>query len=299
MKKFESMSKITKLSLTFILLATIIITGCKSETERLNSLDDLNELSIGLKSGGALLSLSYEMTTYQIYYYDFDELTEIDLAHLNPSEEKQRVEVYIMPDGTINMAIEEMDFERKINIPHEIEPSDVPQTKRTEIIGNTVTFYDGSRRMLATENFQSEKMVEWAEQIKQSSNQDAAQKYANLQSNIWGQTIENTIEEARTRGMFVEYDDQIVSVRQNLCDIMHQATGAIVTIIDRNINKMVAYTIYDENEKITSTMFFGYETEGAHLMNATRTETVLEMPSGAEVLQITSTKIENYIFNLN
>jgi len=284
-----------------ILLIIVLITGCQNESELLNKMGNKDNLSIELKSGGALLAVSYEITTYQRYECDFEELTELDLAHLNPSEEKQRIEMYLMPDGTVNMVIEELDFERTINIPHEIAPCDLPKIKRTEIIGNSVTFYDGNRKMLGSHPFQSIKNEAWADQMSRFDNrlvsEQPAKSFAILQSCVFGYSIEEMIEDAQVKGQFIAHDEHFVTVRTNLSETRQGATTARVVIVDKSINKVVASVTYNENEKVISRMYFGYQNDDIPLLRATVSETLLEMPSGAEAWQITTSLLENYKFN--
>jgi len=111
--------------------------------------------------------------------------------------------------------------------------------------------------------------------------------------------MEDMIEKARITGNLTVYCDQLASIRTNLSEVRQGATGASVVIVDRNISRIVAMATYDEMENLTSRTFYGYEKKGAPVPNATRTETLVEVPSGAEVWQITSSKIEKYKIKLN
>ncbi|MCL2073384.1 MAG: hypothetical protein FWH18_05675 [Marinilabiliaceae bacterium] len=303
MIKFELMSKITKLSLTFILLATIIITGCKSETERLNSLDDLNELSIGLKSGGAvLMEISYDITTSQWYEYDIAELTDIDIAHLNPSEEKQRIEMYLMFDGTVNMSIEEMDFERTIIIPHEIEPNDVPRITRTEIIGNNLYFYNSNRQMVGMQSAEMPRHNDLADRIMQMGDRFSSETlndaFATMKGEIFNEAVDQMIAEADASGQLLQHDDNYATVRTILADEVHGAVGSAVMIIDMSIKKVVACVLYDEQDKGIFRTYYNYGDENSQILKATLTEQIIELPSGAKVWQITCSNYENVKYKL-
>ena len=287
---------------TIILLIIILITGCKSETEILNGKDSKDNISIELKSSGAVLEMSYEFTSYKRYQCDYEKLTEFDLAHINPSDEKQRVQMFIMPDGTVNMVIEEMDFERIINIEHEVDPNDVPRITRSEITGNVATYYDSNRKMVCATPIEMQKQTELVKRIKMLGEkfgyEEVAKSFATMQGGIFEEAIEKMIADARAKGNYIAYDEHYATVRTNLADAVAGATGEAVVIVDRKINKIVAYVNYDENEKETLRIYYGYEKEGAPILNATRTEQTIELPSGAEVWQITCTKIDNLTFKL-
>ena len=77
-----------------VMLVIVQLAGCKTENDALN----VSERGIKSDRKAALLSLSYEITTYQWYEYEFDKMTELDLAYLNPSDEKQRVNMVLLPD---------------------------------------------------------------------------------------------------------------------------------------------------------------------------------------------------------
>ena len=282
----------------FVLLITLLITGCRSETEILNKTD---EVSIELKSSGALLEVSYEITTYTRYAYDIEDLTELDLAHLNPSDEKQRVQMFLMPDGTVNMAIEELDIEQTIKIQHEVAPCDLPKTKMTEVVGNTVTFYDGNRKMISSHPITAQRQTELADRIKKSGNrfgyQEAARCFAEMQGGFSDYNTEKMIEKARSNGQITEHCDQFATVRTTLSEFMRDAAGDAVIIVDKHINKVVAAACYDEEEIMTMCTYYGYTKEGEPLLNALRTDHKMEVPSGADVWKTTMSKIENLKFN--
>jgi len=282
-----------------ISIIIILIAGCKYE-----NITQLQKdvVSIGLKSDGALIEMSYEITTYQWYEYNIDNLTELDLAHLNPSEEKQRIEMFLMYDGTVNMITEELDFERTINIPSEIAPCDEPKIKRTELIGNTVTFYDGSRNVLGSHSVQMQRQTELANQLREYGErfgyEEAARCFATMQGDIFDLQMDEMIAQAEAKGQLTIHDENFSTVRANFADVIPGSSGATVVIVDRNINKMVASVVYDEMENETSRTYLGYEKDGAPILNETMTTQIMQLPSGAKVWQITYSKIDNLKYNL-
>ena len=283
----------------FIGASSMLLQNCQSEKVAVGSYENEKEnVSFELRSIGALLGVSYEITIYKRYHYDFEKLTELDLAHLNPSEERQRIQMFLMPDGTVNMAIEELDSERFIKHQERITPS----VRRTEIVGNTAFFYDDNQRMVSSHPIEMPKRIELAEQIKHSrglfSYEEAVRNFKAMQGGFSDLCIERMVAEAQSRGRFTEHADGLITVRENLSEVIPGQRGSRVTLVDRNINKVVAVVTYDEKENMTSRTFFGYDREETPVINAIRTEILLEMPSGAKVLQVISSRIENINFTL-
>ena len=112
-----------------ILMVFVYFSGCNREAELPYSMES-SILGGKFQAEGSVLEIGYDKYTWQRYAYDFEELTELDHAHLNPSEEKQRVEMVLLSDGTVNMTIEKMDFERKIIIPHQTLPNEIPVLRK-------------------------------------------------------------------------------------------------------------------------------------------------------------------------
>ena len=285
---------------TCILLAIVQFAGCKTDNNAFSE----DESTSGIKSElkGALLRIAYDITTTQWYECDYEKLTELDIAHCNPSEEKQQIVMYLMSDGTANMTVEELDFERTIHIQHEITPSDLPKIKRTEIIGGIATYYDGNRNIIGSQPVEMTRQKELADQIQQFGSRldkDAARCFATMQSVIYDHELEKLISDARASGRLIDHNKWFATVRTNLSDVQPGATGASVVLIDMNIKRVVATTIYDEKDNLIMRTYYGYEKEGVPILNVTRTETLLELPSGAEVMQITQSKFTNHDFNLN
>ncbi|MDR0295682.1 MAG: hypothetical protein LBH91_05785 [Prevotellaceae bacterium] len=286
--------------ITGLFLLAVLISGCQEKKVLDNY--ETEPTTRAVIPGDAMLEVSYEMTTYQVYHYDFEELTELDLAYLNPSEEKQRVEMYLMPDGTVNMNIEELDFLRTIDIPHETAPSDAPKIRRTEIIGNNMTFYDGTQKMLGSQIVEMQRQPEMVEHIKELFRRygnDMTCALETMQGDFFSSSMDDVIAAARANGQLTEHSEEIVSIRTNLSEVSPLTTGASVVFIDKNNSRVVVTVTYNEQEKLSSCTFYGYEKEGAPILNATRTETLVQVPSGAEVWQITSSKIEHFNLKLN
>lgn len=290
-----------KLFVSFFAALVIVFTGCKVENEAFKR----NDAHVGIKSDmkAALLSLSYDITTWQWSEYDAEKLTEVDLAHLNPSEEKHHIEMVLLPDGTVNMTLEEVEFEKNINIQHQTLPNDIPSVKKTVITGNTVSRYDINGKLLSTDKAEISRQTKLAEQIRemgaQFSDKEIAQAFATMQGNVFDQNFEKWITEAEAKGEVIAHDEQYVTLRMNLSENNTQKKGACVLLVDKNINKLVGNVSYDDEYNPILNMYYGYAKEGVQALNASRTEQLIKLPSGVKVWQITCSKYDNLILNIH
>ena len=190
-----------------ILMVFIYFAGCNGEQEISHNKKDTLP---GLKTHGkgSVLEIAYDKTTWQRFIGDFENFTDLDLAHINPSEEKQRVEMVLLPDGSVNMTIEEMDFERNIIIPHQTLPNDIPGIRKTVIIGNTISFYDINGRLKGTERVETPKQTELVEQIRELGGQygeeEIARTVAAMQGGFFDRAIEKMIAQAQENGQLIQ-----------------------------------------------------------------------------------------------
>jgi len=251
----------------------------------------------------SVFEISYEMTTYQWYEYDFDSLTELDLAHTNPSSEKQRVHMLLMPNGQMNMSVEKMAHARRNIIPHRTLPNDILEVHRTVIMGNTVSFYDVNGRQLGAQTIDLPSQIELVEQIRELGNEfgdkEVAQAITTMQGGFLERNFEKMIADAQTRNQLIEHCERYATLRVNFSDVAPGTKGASVLLFDRDRQKMVASSTYDENENLTQRMYLEYAKEGPQVLVAKRAEQRLQLPSGAEAWKISHTVIENKRISIN
>jgi len=284
-----------------VLALIALITGCNTDEALFRK--DASPLGVKSKGMETLLEISYEKTTYVDYEYDFESMTELDLAHINPSEDKQRIEMVLLADGTVNMTIEQMKFERNIKIPHQTLPNDMPGVHKTVVMGNTVSLYDINGNLIGVQQMEMPKKIELAEQVKkmgaQYSDEEIAQVLSGMHGSHFEQNFEKMIAEAKAKGQLTEHGEQYVSIRVNFSDIKPGAKGAGVMLVNKDSKKKVASITYNEKDEAIHRMYYGYEKEGTPIQSATRSELLVKVPSNNEVWKVTSSKIENFKFKIN
>lgn len=101
--------KFKTFSLIF-LTTTILFMSCKSD---LNDLSKEIENASNLKLTSGILSISYDIKTTRDFEADFAQLSEIDLANVNPSEEKQNIKMNLLENGQLQISVTELPFEKK------------------------------------------------------------------------------------------------------------------------------------------------------------------------------------------
>jgi hypothetical protein len=256
------------------------------------------------QSTKGVLEITYELTTYVDYKADFEKLSALDLAYLNPKADKQRVEMVLLPSGEVNMIIEKLKLEKPINIPHQTIPSDIPEIVRTEILGSQISFFDASGKLVATEETQLPRQTQLLEELKRvrshSSEEEIAEAIATMQGHFFVKNMETYLREVEAQGAFIQqHDGGYVTVRQDLSKMGINQRGASVMLLGMKQGKMLAYVIYDENEKLVQSTSYKYRSEGVQSVEAIQTREVFELPSGIEVSKITLMKFDNLTYKLN
>ena len=128
----------------------------------------------------------------------------------------------------------------------------------------------------------------------QFSDKEVADAFSAMQGNVFDQNFEKWMAEAETKGDVIAHDEQYVTLRMNLSEYTQLEESTCVMLVDKNINKLVGNVVYDEDYNPTLYRYYGYSKEGAQTLNATRTEQLINLPSGAKVWQITCSKYENF-----
>ncbi|MDP2423295.1 MAG: hypothetical protein U1C46_09250 [Bacteroidales bacterium] len=291
-----------KLLFSLITFTTLFIMSCKQDLNDLSN--ETNNASNVKLVGLGIMEISYDMKTIRDYETDFSILSELDLSSVNPSEEKQHVEMVLLESGQLNLTITELNFDKKINIPHEILPDDSPKIMKTEIIGNTANFYDINGKLLGSENIPIPNHRETVDKIKEIGNkfsaEDINKTIATMQGYQFIDNLEEFIRNAPANGVQVlEQGENYVSLRMSFNKIDPRIQGASVLLIDKSINKMVGTRIYDAQDNLVQSVFFGYNKGDVQSLSAIRIEQQTHLPSGSEVKMISISQIENLKFNLN
>lgn len=287
--------------LIFSLIFFAFIYSCNKE---FNETKDPNSPNTEKVTGERIMNISYDIYTVRDYETDFSKLSDLELSSVNPSEEKQHVEMTLLESGQMNIVISNVDFKKHINIPHKTLPDDSPKIVKTEIIGNIVKFYDINGKVLGTENIPIPNHSETVKKIKEIGAKFSAEDINNTIATMQGQQFIENLEEyianAAQNGVeVIEQGKNHVTLRSNFSNIDPSMQGASVLLIDKSINKLVGTRIYDENDKLVQTVFYGYNRGEVQSMNAIKVEQMEQLPTGKEVKMISLSKIENLKFNLN
>jgi hypothetical protein len=287
------------LSLVFVLLCS----SCKRDIQDVLTDSLVNSPLRAAKVSNSLLELSYELTTYVDYKADFEKLSSLDLTHLNPKAEKQRVEMTLLPNGEIRMITENLNLEKPINLPHQTVPSDIPEIKRSEIIGSRISFYDVNGKLVGNEEFKTPKQTQLVDEIKKmknhSSEEEIAEAIATMQGQVFIRNMQTFLTEARIQGAFVLEGERYVTVRQDLAKMGINQQGSCVTLIDMQQGKILGYTIYDEKENMIQKTYYRYHKKGVRSIANIQTEEIFQLPSGIEVSKITQLNFDNLVYKLN
>lgn len=291
----------TKPIILFAFILTISFISCQKS----NLTDTLESKHAGYKqSENEILTLSYDIYIYRDYEADFSALTEMELSYLNPSEEKQRIEMTLLNSGQMNVTIENIAFENTINLPHHAPQNTTLGVTKTEIFGNAVFFYDNNGRLLAHESFPAGNFNEMVELIN-----GLREKYsvlginrilANMQGHLYVENLNRFIENAAENGIEVmEHNDHLVTLRADFKRIDPRAEGSSVILVDRIRNRLLGVRIYDSANTLIQSVVYGYNRGERQTLNAIKVEQNQELVNGIEVKLITYIKIDNLEFSVN
>lgn len=280
----------------------------------------LREFSSEVIAEKPLLSLSYKTTTFRDYNFEPSSMTEIELSSLNPSSEKQEVTMNLYETGQLSIIIEEIDFEKKINIPHQVLPDDTPQVSKTVISDNTIRFYDKNGSLLGTEHMPLPDHSDLVKTINdmgdEHSDEDINKVVTTMQGDHLGDNLEDFLKDlieekqddndfeyqsfAESNGItIIKQDEKHVTLRVPLNNINPAISEVAVLLIDKSANKLVGTRMYDASNKLLQTTYLGYNKGVVAYLNAIKTLEIEELPSGKKVEHITYTEINDFDFNLN
>ncbi|MBK9291888.1 MAG: hypothetical protein IPM52_09715 [Bacteroidetes bacterium] len=291
----------TKPIILFAFILTISFISCQK-----SYLTDTTENKhAGYKqSENEILTLSYDIYIYRDYEADFSTLTELELSYLNPSEEKQRIEMTLLNSGQINVTLENIAFENTINLPHHAPQNTTSRVSKTVIIGSSVLFYDAKGRILAQESFPAGIFNEMAEHIqalrRTHSSSDINRILANMQGHFFIDNLNRFIENAAENGIeVIEHNDHLVTLRAYFNRFDPQAEGSSVILIDKTKNRLLGIRIYDSGNTLIQSVVYGYNRGERETLNAIKIEQNEELVNGTVVKLINYIKIDNLEFSVN
>jgi hypothetical protein len=268
--------------------------------EETNSTDS----SLSARKGNrALMTLSYDITVSTTFEAVSADISDLDFAAINPSNEKQHVDMELYEDGTSRFIIEELDFKQKIKIKHKSLPNnDILPITKTIINGTTAQLYNSAGKLVATEQINLANQGEMVDKIKEIGNkfseEDINNTIATLQGRQFVDNLEEFIHNAPSKGI------QVTDTGDNLVTLRMPADRALggnetVLLIDRKLNKLVGTRIYSQNNVLLQSTLFAYDRGRKKALKAIRSKELYALPSGKKVNMITLSQIENLKFNLN
>jgi hypothetical protein len=290
--------------LSLLLIFILLCSACKRDFRDVLIDPFGNSSPRATKASNGILELAYELTTFVDYKADFEKLSTLDLAHLNPKADKERIEMTLLANGEIRMTTERLTLENPINLPHLTIPSDIPEITRTEVFGSRISFYDATGKLAGTEEFKMPQQTQLVEDLKKmklhSSEEEIAQAIANLQGQVFVKNLELFLAEAERQGAFIQWHEHLVTVRQDLTKMgIKNQLGSGVTLLDTKTGKMLGYVIYDEKENVLQRTYYRYNTGEVKSIKMIQTEEVMQLPSGTEVSKVTLMTFDNLVYKLN
>lgn len=299
--KLFTMKNIFLSKLGLIAITIIAVSSC---TKNLNDATEQAANSKIEKLGKAIMEISFTMKTTRDFEIPKTTLSDVDLSTLNPSSDKQKVQMQLFENGQLHIVIEEMDFKEKIVIPSHLLPDDSPRLKRTEIIGNTVSFYDEKEKLIKSNSIDIPNHIETVKKIKELGDKftaaDINSAIATMQGYQFIDNLKKFIKEAPAMGIQVlEQGEDYVTLRVPLKNTDARVKEESVLLIDKRMNKLVGSRIYGEKNELLQSTFYGYNHGDIQSLSAIKVEQKIMLPSGNEVNMELNTKIEDLKFSLN
>jgi hypothetical protein len=250
------------------------------------------------------MELSYDIKTSRDFDLGSDNYSNLELAHMNPSNEKQHVSIFLLENGQMNITIENLDFKEKIKMPHKLKIDKSRQIVKTVIIGNSINFYTRSGKLLKTSTIELPNNSDLVVKLKSISHKLAINKInqsiASLQGQQYIDNLEEFISNAKQHGAQVlSEDNNHMKIRMLMKNLDPRIDKEVEVVIDKRINKMISSSIYDKENKLIQKTSFGYSTGEQHYLNAIRKEHKVNFPTGKIVKKIMLSKIDNFKFKLN
>lgn len=181
---------------------------------------------------------------------------------------------------------------------------DTPAIVKTEIVGNSIRFYDKDGNLLSQENFDFPNQMDKVEKIQELGNNYSVEDINSTLATMQGQQYISNLEEyianaAENGATILEQGENYVTIRTSFKHIDPRMEEDAVLLIDKSINKMVGSRIYDKDNKLLQSIFYGYKKGEVQSLNAIKIEQKMALPSGNEVNMVNLTKIDDLQMKIN
>lgn len=292
--------KITKLIYIVLSLFVFTLSSCDRDLELQNE----DQLISSKKLDKELLNVSYTMTSTIDYNMPPYNLIEFEMSYLNPSSEKNHVLMKLYNDGSTYLEINKLYNDKEITLPNHILPDDRSEIVKTIISGNTITTYDKTGEMRTNQSIDIPNQMEMVNKIKELGRNFTAEEISQTIATMQGHQFINNLNDFITNAtsnniQILEQGSNFVTLRMPLNMVDPNLSQECVLLIDKSKNKLVGTRIYNSDDKLLETTYFGYNTGDVQSLNAIKTVEKITLPSGFEIDQISFDKIENLKFNLN
>ena len=288
---------------TSLFIMTLLLLSCNKDFKEIPDKEGSNS-ELSTRNSDVIMELSYDMKSSRTFETSPFELSDLDLSMMNPSNEKQHVAMQLLANGQMNITIDVIDFKEKIKIEHKTLPDDTPAIVKTEIVGNSIRFYDKDGNLLSQENFDFPNQMDKVEKIQELGNNYSVEDINSTLATMQGQQYISNLEEyianaAENGATILEQGENYVTIRTSFKHIDPRMEEDAVLLIDKSINKMVGSRIYDKDNKLLQSIFYGYKKGEVQSLNAIKIEQKMALPSGNEVNMVNLTKIDDLQMKIN
>jgi hypothetical protein len=249
------------------------------------------------------MEMSFDIKTSSDYEIRTGDYSALDLAYMNPSNEKQHVSMKLLENGRMDMTIEKIDFEGEIKIPHKLHTDDSRTIMKTEIVGNTINFYTKTGKLLKTSFIELPNRIDIVNKIKSTRGKFAGDQINQIIASIQGQHLEeNTNEFLKTvtqdGAQIVSENEQYARIRMSMSKRDARLDKEVEVLVDKHKKLMIESIIYSPDNQVLQKTCFGYSKGEQQYLRSIRKEQSLSLPSGKKVKKIRLSKIDNFKINI-
>ena len=285
-----------------IVLAIFLMT-CNLEEETLIDQNDQVEY-INSDVCDEILELNYIIETTTRYISNSKSLSNMDIAMMTPKNNKEEINLKLHESGQISMNIRKIVPEINIKIPHKSKSDNNDEITETIIENNVAYFYTSSGKLLHSTPMDLPVYSKTVDELKKLTDtcytqEDIAMVVARLQSNQII-NLEQYMLDTKNNGIqVVQEDKRLAVIRMPLRIIDPLSDDEAVILIDKKLKRLGGIRIYNLNGDLESTTLFGYSHPRKPYLTAIKQQVSEKMPSGAEVIVESLSKIDNINFRLN
>ncbi|MEO0473602.1 MAG: hypothetical protein AAF206_28585 [Bacteroidota bacterium] len=283
-------SQFQKTRLLFLMCLLGILTSC-SQQEDFSAAVAENFLDMSESSGEIVLSISFEMeANTRVYVKGADESTHFskpDRINQVPQITRQKIQMDVKADGSIDLISENMTPSQNIIPDHESLPSNTPMPEKTILRDGMMYLYDGGGNLLAqhpVETPVNDVLIQHIGELKQDHSVETLNEVIlSMQSAAYDEELQAMINNPEAYGATIEHlDANIVGLSVPAVNTgISNNDDVSVMVVDIEHNLMLANQLLDGTGKLkVSTMIeYGYEGDSPRLKGIL-TQMPYVLPSG-------------------